>query len=393
MRDQFLLDPDVVFLNHGSFGACPKPVFEEYQRWQLELERQPIEFLGRRFNDLMREARRALAGYLGTQAGSLVCVTNATVGTNIVARSLKLEEGDEVLSTNHEYGAMDRTWRFACLKTGARYTNHALPHPLESREQFVESLWSAVNERTKVIFLSHITSPTALIFPVEDICRRARDVGILTVIDGAHAPGQVPFDLEQIGADFYAGNCHKWMNSPKGAGFLYARPEVQPLLEPLVISWGWESETPGDSPFIDHHEWQGTRDIAAFLSVPAAIEFMRAHDWDRVRAECHELARKFRQRVTELTGLLPLGPDSPDWYAQMVAVPLPDCDVDALKNRLYDEYRIEIPISRWHGTPLTRASFQAYNTRQDVDRIVSALIDLQIAGAGANFRNLADITG
>jgi isopenicillin-N epimerase len=376
LRELFLLDPNVVFLNHGSFGACPKPVFETYQQWQLELERQPVEFLGRRFNDLMREARSALAGYFGAQANNLVYVANATTGANVVARSLKLRAGDEVLSTNHEYGAMDRAWRFVCQKRGARYINHSLPCPLESREQLVESLWGAVNDRTRVIFLSHITSPTALIFPVEEICRRAREQGILTVVDGAHAPGQVSLNLEQVGADFYTGNCHKWMNAPKGAGFLYARPEAQPLLEPLVVSWGWESETPGDSPFIDHHEWQGTRDIAAFLSMPAAIEFIRAHDWDAVHAECHALAREFRQRVTELTGLPPLSPDSAEWYRQMVAVPLPDCDIDTLKKRLYDEYRIEIPLLLWNGMPLIRASFQAYNVRQDIDRIVGALADL-----------------
>ena len=378
MRDLFLLDPGVIFLNHGSFGACPKPVFEEYQRWQLELERQPVAFLGRRFNELMRAARTALAAYLGTQAGNLVYVPNATVGLNTVARSLNLRAGDEVLSTNHEYGAIDRAWRFACQKTGARYIQHRVPLPLESRGRFVESVWGAVTDRTRVISLSHITSPTALIFPIEEMCRRARERGLLTVIDGAHAPGQIPVNLEQIGADFYAGNCHKWMNAPKGAGFLYTRPEVQPLLEPLVVSWGWESETPGDSPFIDYHEWTGTRDIAAFLSVPAAIAFMRAHDWERVRVECHALARAFRERMTELTGLTPLSADSAEWYAQMVAVPLPDCDVDAVKRRLYDEYRIEIPLTAWNGETLIRASFQAYNTAQDVDYTVRALTGLCI---------------
>ena len=376
LRDLFLLEPDVVFLNHGSFGACPRPVFEAYQAWQLELERQPVEFLGRRFNDLMREARTALAEYLHTQPGNLVYVPNATTGINIVARSLRLREGDEVLSTTHEYGAMDRAWRFVCGKAGARYVNHALPLPLESREQFVEELWGAVTDRTRVLYLSHITSPTALIFPIEELCCRARERGILTVVDGAHAPGQIPLDLDRIGADFYAGNCHKWMMSPKGAGFLYARPEAQSLLEPLVVSWGWESETPGDSPFIDHHEWTGTRDLAAFLSVPAAIDFMRAHDWDRVRAGCHALAREFRQRVTDLTGLPSLSPDSPMWYQQMVAIPLPDCDVKVLQTRLYDEHRIEVPLMMWHGTPLIRASFQAYNTHEDVDRVVGALANL-----------------
>jgi isopenicillin-N epimerase len=373
LRDLFLLRPDIVFLNHGSFGACPRPVFEIYQQWQLELERQPVEFLIRRFPDLMREARAALAGYLGTQAGNLVYVPNATAGINIVARSLRLSEDDEILSTDHEYGAMDRTWRFMCEKTGATYINGRVPLPLESREQFVEAVWSAVTDRTRVVFLSHITSPTALTFPVEDICRRAREAGIISVIDGAHAPGQLSLDLDRIGADFYAGNCHKWMLGPKGAGFLYARPEMQPRLEPLVVSWGWRSDAPGDSPFIDQHEWQGTRDPAAFLSVPAAIEFMRAHDWERVRAECHALAHEFRQRITELTGLPPLSPDSPEWYAQMVTVPLPDCDLDILKRRLYDEYRIEIPVMMWNGTPLIRASFQAYNGSRDVERAIHAL--------------------
>ena len=165
------------------------------------------------------------------------------------------------------------------------------------------------------------------------------------------------------------------MNSPKGASFLYARPEVQPLLEPLVVSWGWESETPGDSPFIDHHEWTGTRDIATFLSVPAAIEFMRTHEWDRVRAQCHTLAAEFRQRLTDLTSLPPLSPDSPEWYEQMDAVPLPNCNVDALKRRLYNDYQIEIPLLMWNGTPLIRASFQAYNAQQEADRIASALAD------------------
>ncbi|HLF26355.1 MAG TPA: aminotransferase class V-fold PLP-dependent enzyme [Anaerolineae bacterium] len=367
-----MLDPSIVFLNHGSFGATPRAVFEAYQKWQRELERQPVEFLGRRFNDLMRDARAALADYLHTDKSNLTYVTNATVGVNIVARSLKLSTGDEVLSTDHEYGAMDRTWRFVCQKTGARYINQRLPRPLESREQLIEALWSAVTDRTRAIFLSHITAPTALIFPIEEICQRARAAGILTVIDGAHAPGQITLDLEHIGADFYVGNCHKWMLSPKGAGFLYARPDAQALLEPLVVSWGWESETPGDSPFIDQHEWQGTRDIAAFLSVPAAIEFMRAHAWDRVRAECHALAREFRQRMTELTGLPPLSPDSPDWYAQMVALPLPDCDRNALKRRLYDDYHIEIPLQMWNGSSLSRASFQGYNTREDVDKAMEA---------------------
>ncbi|HNP84748.1 MAG TPA: aminotransferase class V-fold PLP-dependent enzyme, partial [Kouleothrix sp.] len=201
--DEFLLRPEITFLNHGSFGACPRPVFESYQEWQRRLEVQPVEFLGRHISTLLAEARTRLAAYLRTAAGNLVYVPNATYGVNIVARSLDLQPGDEVLASDHEYGAADRAWRFVCNKRGVRYINQPIGLPLESAEQFVEQLWAGVTPRTKVIFLSHITSPTALIFPLEAVCRRARAEGIMTVIDGAHAPGQIDLALDALGADFY----------------------------------------------------------------------------------------------------------------------------------------------------------------------------------------------
>ena len=373
LHDSFLLRPDVVFLNHGSFGACPRPVFETCQAWQLELERQPVEFLGRRFEALMRQARESLATFVGVQADELVYVPNATTGLNVVIRSLPLQEGDEVLSTDHEYGALDRTWRFICRKRGARYIRQSVPLPIESAEQVVESIWSGVTPRTRVLFISHITSPTAIIFPLAELIRRAREAGVITMIDGAHAPGQIPLDLKALGADFYSGNCHKWMCASKGSAFLYARREMQHLVEPLVVSWGWESEKPGPSRFIDEQEWQGTRDIAAYLSVPAAIQFMAEHDWPRVQRECHELAGYARERVSELTGLPPIAPDSPEWFAQMAALPIPLCDLDVLKRRLYDEFHIEIPTVEWNGRPFLRISIQAYNTRADVDALAEAL--------------------
>ncbi len=373
LRDLFLLRPDVVFLNHGSFGACPRPVFEAYQAWQLELERQPVAFLGRRFAGLMREAREALAGYLGADADDLVYVPNATTGLNLVARSLPLEPGDEVLTTDHEYGALDRTWRFICAKRGARYVRQALPIPVTSTQQVTEAVWSGVTDRTQVLFFSHITSPTAFITPTAELVRRARAAGIITVMDGAHAPGQVPLDLNELGADFYVGNCHKWMMAPKGAAFLHARPDRQPLLEPLVVSWGWQSETPGPSRFIDELEYQGTRDIAACLTVPAAIAFMEAHDWPAVGRGCHELIRHARRAITELTGLAPVAPDTPTWYAQMAAFPLPACDGETLQRRLHDEFAVEIPIITWNGENLVRISVQGYNTRADVDALVETL--------------------
>ena len=207
-KEDFLLDPDVVFLNHGSFGATPRPVFEEYQRWQRELERQPVEFLGRRHDGLMQASRAALAAYFHTEANNLVYTQNVTISINIVARSLALGPGDEVLASNHEYGACDRTWRFLSGEYGFRYVHQPIAVPLLTRERLIEEFWDGVTPRTRVIFLSHFTSPTAIRFPVEEICQRARAAGILTVIDGAHGPGQIELDLPGIGADFYGGNLH-----------------------------------------------------------------------------------------------------------------------------------------------------------------------------------------
>jgi isopenicillin-N epimerase len=372
-RDLFLLDRDIVFLNHGSFGAVPEPVFREYQRWQHELERQPVEFLGRRHNELMHTARAALGDYLGTDAANLVYTQNVTISVNIVARSLELGPGDEVLASDHEYGACDRTWRFLAKQRRFVYIRRAIDVPIVSASDLVENFWEGVTPHTRVIFLSHITSPTALIFPVAEICRRARAAGILTIIDGAHAPGQLPLDLPAIGADFYGGNLHKWLCGPKGAGFLYARPEVQPLLEPLVVSWGYESDAPSGSTFIDHHEWWGTRDIAAFLAVPAAIEFQREHDWDRVRLARHGLLADALQRIVALTGAATFYPDD-SWYMQMAGAPLPPgTDVLKTQARLYDEYRIEVPLIEWNGRKLIRVSVQGYNTPQDLDQLVAAL--------------------
>jgi isopenicillin-N epimerase len=382
LKKQFLINPNVIFLNHGSFGATPKPVFREYQRWQRELEEQPVEFLGRRFTHLMAESRAALGKYLGTHGDNLVYTQNVTISLNIVVRSLELGPGDEVLSTDHEYGAIDRTWRFLSRERGFRYINQRISTPIKSEESFVENFWQGVNSRTRVIAISHITSPTAIIFPIKEIIRRARAAGIITVIDGAHVPGQIPLHLDSLGADFYGGNLHKWLCAPKGAGFLYARPEMQHLVKPLVVSWGYESETPSGSKFIDEQEWWGTRDIAAFLAVPAAIEFLEKHYWHQVQEECHTLARDAQSRICELTGLSSLYPQADGlrsisgqaWFGQMITAPLPvDTDTVVLKTRLYDEYCIEVPVVDWNGNKLIRVSVQGYNTRRDIDKLCRAL--------------------
>ena len=386
LRREFLLRPGVVFLNHGSYGASPRPVFDAYQEWQRELEGQPVEFLGRRLRGLLEASRAALGAYVGADGDDLVYVPNSTFALNVVARALPLSPGDEVLGTDHEYGAIERTWRFVCGRRGARYVRQAVPLRPSSPDEVVEAIWAGVTPRTRVLFLSHITSPTATVFPIEPLLRRARAAGILSVVDGAHAPGQLPLDLEALGADFYAGNCHKWLCAPKGSAFLHARREVQELLSPLVVSWGWQSDRPGPSRFVDEQQLQGTRDPAAFLAVPAAIRFLEQHDWPAVRRRCHDLLAGARRAIGALTGLPPLTPDTPDWYAQMAAFPLPPCDGPALKERLYQSYQIEVPVTSWQGLAFVRVSVQGYTSAADVATLVGALADLLpevTAGVGA----------
>jgi isopenicillin-N epimerase len=358
LRDLFLLDPDVVFLNHGSFGACPRAVLEEQQRWQRELERRPIELLGRerRYPELIEHVRARLARYVGAEPANLLLMPNASSGINRVARSLRLERRDEVLIGDQEYGGMEILWRFVVERTGARLV--VLPP---------EQLEDAIGPRTRVLFVSHITSPTAIKLPLEALLAAARAAGALTVVDGAHAPGQIALDLEAFGADAYAGNCHKWLCAPKGTGFLYVRPRHQEWLEPDVVSWDWAEE----SSFVGRHRWAGTRDPSGFLAVPAAIDFQAEHDWDSVRRRCRALAREARLRLAELFQLEPFAPE--DAIEQMVAAPLPACDVEEVARRLRDEHRIEIPVREWNGRPLVRASFQGYNDQSDLEALLDAL--------------------
>ncbi len=374
LKDLFLLDPDVHFLNHGSFGATPRPVFTVYQEWQRRLERQPVRFIVTELADYMAEARQVFGDYVNATADDLVFIPNATFGVNVVARSLALGPGDGVLATNHEYGACDNTWHFLSSKYGFTYASQPITMPTTTPEAMVDAVWQGVTAQTRVIFLSHITSATAVTFPVAAICARAREAGILTVVDGAHAPGQISLDMAAIGADFYTGNAHKWLCAPKGAAFLYARPEVQSLIEPLVVGWGWGEDrtfTFG-SDFLDYLQWLGTTDPAAYLSVPAAIQFQAKHNWTAVRQQCHALLRQALERVTALTGQEPMY-SSDDFYHQMAIVPLPTVDVSQLKQRLLDEFNVEIPVIDWHGRHFIRISVQGYNTPADLDALIDGL--------------------
>lgn len=375
LKEHFLLDPNIVFLNHGSYGATPKPVFEVYQNWQLRLERQPVLFLGREFNDLLLQSRIALGTYLNTDADDLVFIPNATHGVNIIARALELSAGDEILTTDHEYGACDYTWEFLCSKANAKYIRRSIPVPVCSEDDIVEQFWDGVTARTKAVYLSHITSPTALKLPAEKICALARQAGILSIVDAAHSPGQLPVDLKNLGADVVFGNCHKWMLSPKGAAFFYVRREIQGLIEPLIVSWGYgatQATTTG-SRFVDLLQWTGTKDPAAALAVPAAIRFMQEHNWTAVRSECHALLRETLGRICDLTGMAPLYPLDSSFYGQMGVAPLPRSNLAVLKSRLYDEHKIEVPLIEWNGMQLIRVSIQAYNDRSDADALLEAL--------------------
>jgi isopenicillin-N epimerase len=322
----------------------------------------------------MADARDKLALYLNAGVGNVVYFPNPTTAINMVARSLSLQSGDEILTTDHEYGAMDRTWRFLCGKSGADYIKRSIPIPVTNHADFVEAFWEGVTPHTRVVFISHITSPTALIFPVKEICHRAKEAGIISIVDGAHAPGHIPVDLSSMDADIYTGACHKWLCAPKGSAFLYANPNLQPKLDPLVVSWGYESEDPSPSQFIDYHEWQGTRDLAAFLSVPKAIQFQDENKWEEVRQRCHQLAAHAYIEINHFIGMEPVSPNNSDWLGQMVALRLPEStNPDQLKVRLYEEYQIEVPIYLWNKMPIIRLSFQAYNEPGDVETLLAAL--------------------
>jgi isopenicillin-N epimerase len=366
LRSEYLLDPEVAFLNHGSFGACPRPVFERYQAWQRELEREPVDFIARRVRGLRDSARAELAGYLGCAAEDLAFVQNATTGVNLAARSLDLRPGDEVLATDLEYGACDLAWEWVCRRAGARYVRAPIQLPLREPSEVADALFAAATERTRAVFASHVASETGLVLPIDEIVERARARGLVTVVDGAHAPAQVHVDIAALGADFYAGNAHKWLGAPKGAGFLHARSERQERVDGPIVSWGYSR---GGASFCERIEQQGTRDPAAWLTVPDAIRFQADRDWDDVRERCRALTREARRELCELFGAEPLAPD--EMVAQMAAVRLPR-SAPELCDRLFAEHRVEIPVGGADDDVL-RLSVAAYTTREDIDRLLAAL--------------------
>lgn len=374
MKSHFLLDPEVSYLNHGSFGACPKVVFEAYQQFQSELEVNPVQFMTQTGPRYLEQSKYALADYVHCSKEDIVYVPNPSTAISTVVKSLNLREGDEVLSTDQAYGAVDRTWRYYCQKTGARYVTQKIPLPLYGEDQFLAAFWRGLSSKTKVVCISHITSSTALQFPVEAVVRQARERGLMTIVDGAHVPGQFPLDLAALKPDVYVGACHKWLLAPKGSAFLYASKQVQQLLDPLVVSWGYEAQCPSDSRFQDHHQYQGTRDFSAFLTIPHCLQFMEQNNWSRRTHTCRKWIQHYYPIVADALGSAPICTLSDTFLGQMCSVPIKTTAPSILKNLLFDTYRIEIPIVDCAGlNTYLRLSLQPYNDEGEVEKLIDAI--------------------
>ena len=373
---QFLLDSNITFLNHGSFGACPQPIFAEYQRFQRELESDPVHFIQKKLPVYLKQAKAPLAEFIGCNPKDFFFVPNPTVAINTVMRSLQLQPGDEILATNHEYGAMDRTWHFYCKKSGAKYVRQPITLPVVSKEQMIAEFWKGYTSKTKVVFLNHISSSTALIFPVKEICDKAQELGLITIIDGAHVPGHIDLNLTKLNPDFYTGTLHKWMLAPKGSSFLYVKKEFQDDIDPLVVSWGYESLAPSESRFLDYHEYQGTNDHSAFLCTPTVINFLKENDWKAKSEACKQIVLDNYQRFCDLLQTQPIAPITSEFLGQMASIPVKTSKPAELKDLLYDQYKIQIPVMPLNDKVYLRYSINAYNTQEDLEVLYRALEDI-----------------
>lgn len=376
LKSLFHLNPEITYLNFGSFGACPKPIFDDYQEWQRELEFEPVQFIAVNGIRYLKQSREALATYINCGSDDLVFVTNPSYGINIVAKSLDLQAGDEILSTNIEYGASDRALNYYCKKKGARYVRQHIALPIVSKEAIIEDFFKGLTKNTKAIFISHITSSTALILPVEEICAIAKEKGLITIVDGAHVPGHIPLNLATLKADIYTGACHKWMLTPKGCSFLYVKKELQHFLDPLVVSWGYESATPSHSQFLDYHQMQGTRDFSAFLTIPKTIQFLKENHWEEVAGDCRAIVRNNALRFCELLGTKPLCPITEEFLGQMFSIPVNTDEPEKLQALLFNTYSIEIPVMRQDKDVYMRYSINAFNSQGDLDRLYIVLREI-----------------
>lgn len=372
--------PDgVTYLNHGSFGPSPKPVLDAQAEWTRRLEQNPMGFLLHECEDALEASLERLAKFVGASRGSLVYVDNATFAMNIVAASVELQSGDEVLLNDHEYGAVLRIWRRRCQDAGAKLVVADLPDPPTSHEAIVERLFESVSGRTKLIVISHVTSPTALVLPVEEVCRRARERGIVTCVDGPHALATIDVSLRKLDCDFYCASCHKWLSAPFGSGFLFVNPRWQKRVRPAIVSWG--GSIGGRQPsWKDEFVWLGTRNPAAFLATAAAVDFFDTAMLSLFREHSRGLTELATRLISELTGRRPIEAGVESRCPSMISLEIPPiADVpppgqrDPLQNRLREEAGIEIPIMHWHGRRLLRVSAHLYNSTEDIDHLAAAV--------------------
>ncbi|WP_425618987.1 aminotransferase class V-fold PLP-dependent enzyme [Anatilimnocola sp. NA78] len=366
------LRSDTTYLNHGSFGPPPLVVQQARQEWQRQLDEQPMDFFVRQLEPAWFAARDRLAQFVGTTGNNLIFVENATAGMNVVADSFPLQAGDEVLLTNHEYGAVERIWQRACTKASATMSIVALPLPFTSAEETVDTILAATSSKTKLIVISHITSATAVTLPVKQLCAAARERGIAVCIDGPHALVQEDVALDALGCDFYTASCHKWLCAPFGSGLLYVAPHQQQNIRPPVLSWGRLPPTPPDR-WSDEFVWSGTRDYSEYLTIPTAIEFIEQIGLTTFRDHAHTLARYAREQLVALTGQQPIIPDDPAWYCSMAHVPITPGTRQPLMEQLFQQFHIEVPIVEWNGNRYVRVSCHLYNHRDQIDELVRAL--------------------
>ena len=387
IKKQFLLDNKVTFLNHGSFGACPKKIFNEYQSWQKKLENQPVKFLDqfRDFGPNMTNVREALSKKINCNVNNLVPVVNATTGLNAIIKSLHFKKGDEVIMSNHEYGALEKTWQFIKTKYKIKITIAKVSLPVTSEEKFIKDFVKKFTSKTKILFLSHITSPTALLFPIKKLVKIAKQHKIITIIDGAHAPGHIDLNLKNLNADFYSGNCHKWMMSPKGAAFMWSSSKYKNHLDPLIVSHGWNKKNNsinqkgalGNSRFIDMFEYNGTKDPAAWLSVPASIKYINDKKNTMLFIAQSKVLYNFALKLSK-TFKMPLLGHRKFLPPLMISVPIPKVKEIEFQRKLYKNYKIEIPIIPWENKSFARISYQLYNSIKDLEKLEYALKKLLI---------------
>ena len=375
-KSLFLLDPNVIHLNHGSFGACPKPIFDSLISWQKKLEFNPVKHLAFDMFEHLKESREYLSNYINCDKDDIVFFPNPSTALNAVIKSLDLKNGDEILTTNHEYGALDKTWNFICKKTGAKYIKQNISLPLKSKNDFINTFIKGINKNTKVIFISHITSPTGLIFPAEEICKVAKENNIFCIIDGAHVPGHINLDIKKLNPDIYTGACHKWMCAPKGTSFLYAKKEIQDYIDPLVISWGYDSEIPSHSKYLDYHQWQGTQDPSSYLTIPDVINFLNKNNWVTISKECRKINIEAREMVNKSLNQKPISENN--FIGQMSSIKIRCKDPIELQKIFYLNYKIIVPIVKWEDNMLLRFSIQAYNSMEDIEKLIFAIKKLEL---------------